>query len=194
MNSKRVYRLCRQKGLKVRQITRHQRAPGSSANACSRRKSDHMNDAWTWDFVFDRTESGTTLKWLSILDEYTRECLALIVDRTITSEAVINQLAVLFKTRGVPKCIRSDNGPEFISKAIQTWLARLKIAALYIAPGPRSIWMMFRSERFREHHESRPSIAPRNSPTPHSRSARHCHEAKPEPAPPAIHSPLTISW
>lgn len=94
-----------------------------------------MNDVWTWDFVFDRTESGTTLKWLSIIDEYTRECVALVVDRTITSETVINTLAELFKTRGVPKCIRSDNGPEFISHAIRTWLERLGIEALYIAPG-----------------------------------------------------------
>lgn len=86
-------------------------------------------------FDTDRTTSGTTLKWLSIIDEYTRECVALVVDRTITSESVINTLAELFQTRGVPKCIRSDNGPEFISHAIRTWLERLGIEALYIAPG-----------------------------------------------------------
>lgn len=135
VNFKRVHRLCRKEGLKVRQITRSQRALGASVNACSKRKSNHMNDVWTWDFVFDRTESGTTLKWLSIIDEYTRECVALVVDRTITSETVINTLAELFQTRGVPKCIRSDNGPEFISKAIRSWLERLGIEVLYIAPG-----------------------------------------------------------
>ena len=135
VNSKRVHRLCRSEGLKVRQITRNKRAPGSSMNACSKRKSDHINDVWTWDFVFDRTTSGTTLKWLSLVDEHTRECLALKVDRGLTSEDVINTLADLFKTRGVPKCIRSDNGPEFISKAIRTWLERLGIEVLYIAPG-----------------------------------------------------------
>lgn len=94
-----------------------------------------MNDVWTWDFVFDRTESGTTLKWLSILDEYTRECLALKVERSLTSAAVINQLAELFQSRGVPQCIRSDNGPEFIAQAIQTWLERLEIKLLHVQPG-----------------------------------------------------------
>ena len=135
VNSKRVRRLCRSVGLKVRQIARHKRAIGSSVNACSKRKSEHRDDVWTWDFVFDRTESGTTLKWLSIVDEYTRECVALVVDRTITSEDVINTLAELFQTRGVPQCIRSDNGPEFISKAIRAWLERLGIEVLDIAPG-----------------------------------------------------------
>lgn len=135
VNSKRVHRLCRSEGLKVRIIARNKRAPGSSVNACSKRKSEHMNDVWTWDFVFDRTESGTTLKWLSLVDEHTRECLELKVGRGLTSEDVINTLAELFQTRGVPKCIRSDNGPEFISKAIRSWLERLGIKILYIAPG-----------------------------------------------------------
>ncbi len=66
--------------------------------------------------MFDRITSGSTLKWLSIVDEYTRECLALKVDRSITSEDVIDTLAELFAMRGVPKCIRSDNGPEFIAQ------------------------------------------------------------------------------
>jgi putative transposase len=135
VNFKRVHRLCRKEGLKVQPIQKNKRALGSSANACSKRMSRHMNDVWTWDFVFDRTESGSTLTWLSIIDEYTRECVALVVDRTITSETVINTLAELFRTRGVPKCIRSDNGPEFISKAIRSWLKRLGIEILYIAPG-----------------------------------------------------------
>lgn len=135
VNLKRVHRLCRSEGLRVRKTTRHKRALGASSNACSKRKSDHMNDVWTWDIVFDRTQQGTTLKWLSIIDEYTRECLALVVNRTITSETVITTLAELFQTRGVPKCIRSDNGPEFISKAIRSWLKRLGIEILYIAPG-----------------------------------------------------------
>lgn len=135
VNSKRVHRLCRVEGLNVRQTVRIKRAIGSSANACSKRKSEHRDDVWTWDFVFDRTMSGTTLKWLSLIDEHTRECLALKVDRGLTSDDVINILAELFQTRGVPKCIRSDNGPEFISKAIRAWLGRLGIEVLYIAPG-----------------------------------------------------------
>ena len=119
----------------MRQTVRIKRAIGVSANACDVRKSEHTDHVWTWDFVFDRTTNGTALKWLSLIDEYTRECLALNVDRGLTSEDVINTLAELFKTRGIPKCIRSDNGPEFISKAIRAWLARLGIEVLYIAPG-----------------------------------------------------------
>ena len=85
--------------------------------------------------MFDRTNNGSTLKWLSIVDEFTRECLTLKVDRGITSEGVINNLSELFANRGVPKCIRSDNGPEFISKSIQRWLKQLSIDPLYIQPG-----------------------------------------------------------
>ncbi|QDS98835.1 Integrase core domain protein [Adhaeretor mobilis] len=71
---------------------------------------------WAWDFIFDRTTNGSTLKCLSIVDEYTRECLALKIDRSITSEDVLDTLAELFAIRGVPNHIRSDNGPEFIAK------------------------------------------------------------------------------
>ena len=90
---------------------------------------------WCWDFVFDRTTAGSPLKWLSIVDEHTRECLALKVDRSITSEDVIDTLAELFAMRGVPGCIRSDNGPEFIAQAIQRWLKQVDVETLYIAPG-----------------------------------------------------------
>lgn len=90
---------------------------------------------WCWDFVFDHTTSGTQLKWLSIVDEYTRECLCLKVDRSITSEDVVDTLAELFAMRGVPRHIRSDNGPEFIAAAIRQWLDQLHIEALYIEPG-----------------------------------------------------------
>lgn len=85
--------------------------------------------------MFDRTTSGSTLKWLSIVDEYTRECLALKVSRSITSEDVIDTLAELFAMRGVPKHIRSDNGPEFIARAIQRWTRQVGVETLYIAPG-----------------------------------------------------------
>jgi transposase InsO family protein len=71
--------------------------------------------------VSDHTTSGSTLKWLSIVDEYTRECLTLKIDRSITSEDVIDTLAELFAMRGVPQRIRSDNGPEFIARAIKPW-------------------------------------------------------------------------
>ena len=135
VNKKRVYRLWRREGLKVPQKKRKRRRLGSSANGCQRRRAEHKDHVWAWDFVFDRTTSGSPLKWLSIVDEYTRECLALKVDRSITSEDVIDTLSELFAMRGVPRCIRSDNGPEFVAGAIQRWLGQLAIETLYIEPG-----------------------------------------------------------
>jgi len=135
VNPKRVHRLCRKEGLKVRRIRRKTRAVGCSTNACHLRQATHQDHVWCWDFAFDRTGSGTPLKWLSILDEHTRECLALKVSRSITSEDVLDTLAELFAMRGVPGAIRSDNGPEFVAKGIQEWLGRLQIDALYVAPG-----------------------------------------------------------
>ena len=135
VNAKRIYRLWRREGLKVPKKKRKRRRLGVSDNACHRRRAEHKDDVWCWDFVFDRTESGTALKWLSIVDEFTRECLALKVDRSITSEDVIDTLAELFAMRGVPRHIRSDNGPEFIAQAIQRWLAQVAVKTLYVEPG-----------------------------------------------------------
>ena len=135
VNVKRIERLWRREGLKVPVKPRKKRRLGSSENACHRRRSEQMNDVWCWDFAFDRTTSGSALKWLSIIDEFTRECLTLTVDRGITSEDVIDALAELFATRGVPGHIRSDNGPEFIATAIRDWTRQLEISTLYVAPG-----------------------------------------------------------
>ena len=85
--------------------------------------------------MFDHTSSGTTLKWLSIVDESTRECLTLKVDRSITSEDVIDTLAELFAMRGVPRGIRSDNGPEFIARSLQRWLSHVAVEILFIESG-----------------------------------------------------------
>jgi len=135
VNVKRVYRLWRREGLKVPRKTRKRRAVGSSASACHVRRAEHEDHVWTWDFVFDRTTSGTALKWLSIVDEHTRECLALKVSRSITSEDVIDTLAELFAMRGVPQCVRSDNGPEFVAQAIGRWFEKTGVQSLYIEPG-----------------------------------------------------------
>lgn len=135
VNRKRVYRLWRREGLKVPRKQRKKRRLGSSENACHRRRAEGINHVWCWDFVFDRTTSGSPLKWLSIVDEYTRECLALKVDRGITAQDVIDTLAELFAARGVPQHIRSDNGPEFVANAIQRWLRQVEVEALYIEPG-----------------------------------------------------------
>lgn len=131
----RVYRLWRREGLKVPQKKRKRRRLGVTANGCHRHRAEHKDHVWCWDFVFDHTTSGSMLKWLSIVDEYTRECLALKVDRGITSQDVIDTLAELFSMRGVPRCIRSDNGPEFIAQGVRDWLQRVDVQTLYIAPG-----------------------------------------------------------
>ena len=99
------------------------------------RRNHGKDHVWCWDFVFDRTTNGSPLKWLSIVDEYTRECLTLKVDRGITSEDVIDTLAELFAMRGVPTSIRSDNGPEFVAGAIQRWLRHVSVETRYVAPG-----------------------------------------------------------
>ena len=135
VNAKRVYRIWRREGLKVPQKKRKKKRLGSSENACHRRRATRMNDVWCWDFIFDHTTNGTQLKWLSIVDEYTRENLCLKVDRSITSEDVLDTLAELFAMYGVPNHIRSDNGPEFIANAIQTWVEQLGVNTMYIEPG-----------------------------------------------------------
>ncbi|MEQ8209478.1 MAG: IS3 family transposase [Lacipirellulaceae bacterium] len=131
----RILRLWKQEGLKVPQKKRKRRRLCSSENGCHRRRAEHKDHVWAWDFVFDQTTGGSQLKWLSIVDECTRENLALKCDRSITSEDVIDTLADLFAMRGVPWHIRSDNGPEFVAKAIQRWLKQLEIEAWYIEPG-----------------------------------------------------------
>lgn len=135
VNFKRIYRLWKQEGLKVPKKTRKKRRLGFSGNSCVRRKAEHKDHVWTWDFIHDRTASGRPLKWLAITDEFTRECLALKVDRSITADRVLDILTNLFLTRGVPKHIRSDNGPEFIAEAIRRHAARADLEMLYIEPG-----------------------------------------------------------
>jgi len=135
INRKRVYRLWRREGLKVPAKRHKKRRLGTSENGIMRHRATHKDHVWSWDFVHDRTEDGRALKWLSIVDEYTRECLALEVRRSFTSIDVIEVLKELFLVRGTPGHIRSDNGPEFIAQAIGTWLGIAKVSTLYIEPG-----------------------------------------------------------
>lgn len=135
MNFKRIYRIWRREGLKVPKKTRKKRRLGHSGNSCVRLKAAHKDHVWAWDFIHDRTASGQPLKWLAVTDEFTRECLALEVDRSITSERVLDILTNLFLTRGVPKHIRSDNGPEFIAEAIRNHSQNAGLTMLYIEPG-----------------------------------------------------------
>jgi putative transposase len=131
----RMLRLWRQEGLKVPQKKRKRRRLGTSDNGLVHRRAEAKDHVWTWKSVFDRTTAGSPLKWLSIVDEYTRECLALKADRSITSEDVIDTLAELLAMRGVPQCIRSDNGPEFIAHAVRQWLGQVGVETLYVEPG-----------------------------------------------------------
>lgn len=135
VNRKRIHRLWRREGLKVPQKRGKKRRLGASANACHRQRAQHKDQVWALDFAFDRTVGGTTLKCLSIVDEYTRECLALKVARSITGDDVIDALAELFAMRGVPEHIRSDNGSEFVAHAVRAWLAQVGVGTLYIEPG-----------------------------------------------------------
>src|SRR5262249_53487940 len=135
INRKRVHRVWRQQGLRVPQKARKKRRLGHSGNSCVRLRPEHKDQVWTWDFVFDRTSNGRALKWFSLVDEYTRECLALEVNRRMTSREIIDVLSDLLAVRGVPGHIRSDNGPEFIAQAIRRWLERTGVKTLYVEPG-----------------------------------------------------------
>lgn len=135
VNRKRIHRLWRGEGLKVPRKQRKRRHLGHRANGCARRRAEHKDHVWAWDFIHDRTRDGRLLKWLTLVDEYTREELALEVGRRMRATEVIDVLAELFAVRGVPKHIRSDNGPEFIAHAIRRWLAYAGVETLYIEPG-----------------------------------------------------------
>lgn len=135
LNKKRVSRLWREEGLQVPVRKLKRRRLGHSANSCQRRPSTAKDDVWCYDFSFDRTEDGRRLKILTIVDEYTREALAVHVARSMTAQDVIDVLIGLMAERGMPKHIRSDNGPEFIAAAIVKWLRRIQVGTLFIAPG-----------------------------------------------------------
>ena len=135
VNRKRVYRLWRKQGLKVPRKQRKKRRLGSSANSCVRRPAEYKDHVWAWDFLHDRTRDGGPLKWFTLVDEYTRECLALEVRRSMTAKAVTEVLAGVVRERGAPVPIRSDNGPEFIARVIRVWMSAAGLETLYIEPG-----------------------------------------------------------
>jgi transposase InsO family protein len=139
VNLKRVHRLWG--ALRLQRPVRRKRArklgpkPGTSANSCVNQPARFKNDVWTSDFVADRTSSGGTRKWLTRVDEYTRECLALHVERTVSGADVRRVLARVIGRRGAPARIRSDNGSEFISAALQGWLPGKGTESIPVAPG-----------------------------------------------------------
>lgn len=146
VNLKRVHRLWRREGLKVPQMQRKRRRLGQSENGCTRRRAERPNHVWSYDFIHDQTADGRGLKLLPVVDEFTRECLTIEVERSLTAEDVVSTLEYLFEVRGVPEHIRSDNGPEFIAEAVKSWLARRGSETIYIAPG--SPWENAYSETF----------------------------------------------
>ena len=133
INRKRVYRIWRQEGLQLpRRKTGKRRFGDSTGNL---RRASRPNEVWTYDFLEARTERGGKLRMLTILDEYTRECLTIHVARSVSSRQVIQQLEWLFLLRGAPDYLRSDNGPEFIAYALQQWLRDRHCNTMYITPG-----------------------------------------------------------
>jgi putative transposase len=162
LNDKRAQRLWRLEGLKVPRRQRKLRRLGRSENSAQRLRATRVNEVWSYDFVFDQTEDGRRLKWLPICDEFSRESVALEVERRMESADVIRLLDAAVAERGTaPEFIRSDNGPEFIAQAVQTWIRERGFKTLYIAPG--SPWENPYSEsfnsRFRDEFLNRESFA-----------------------------------
>ena len=135
VNAKRVYRLWRAEGLKVPQKTKKKRRLGSSEGSITRLKAERKDHVWSVDFIFDRTANGRPLKMLVVVDDFTRECLALEVARRFTADDFVELLTDLFAIRGVPSFVRSDNGPEFTSRRVRGFLSLIDVGASYIEPG-----------------------------------------------------------
>jgi transposase InsO family protein len=135
VNKKRVHRLWKQSGLQVPQKQQKRRRLGSIENGCVRLKPSYPNHVWSVDFLFDATEEGRQVKFMPVIDEYTRQCFMIDVSRSITSEGVICALQRLFDRHGRPAHLRSDNGPEFIAEALQTYLKDEAVETRYIEPG-----------------------------------------------------------
>jgi len=135
VNHKRVARIWRKEGLKVPKKQPKRGRLWLNDGSCIRLRPEHKDHVWSYDFMIDRTGGGRAFKILNIIDEYTRECLASVVKRKITSQDVIDRLFHLFIFRGIPVHIRSDNGPEFTARAIRKWLNNIGVKTLYIEPG-----------------------------------------------------------
>ena len=135
VNDNRVERIWRQKGLKVPQKQPKRGRLWLNDGSCIRLRAERRNHVWSYDFVEDRTHNGRKYRMLNVIDEFTRECIAIRVDRKLKSTDVIDVLSNLFILRGVPGHIRSDNGPEFIAKALRDWITAVGATTAYIAPG-----------------------------------------------------------
>ncbi len=135
VNHKRVERIWREEGLKVPKKQPKRGRLWLNDGSCIRLRPTHRNHVWSYDFVADRSHDGRPIRMLTVLDEYTRECLAIVVARRLNSNDVLECLAKLMIKHGIPMHIRSDNGPEFTAKKVREWLAKLGVGTLFIEPG-----------------------------------------------------------
>jgi len=135
VNHKRVQRIWRREGLKVPKKQPKRARLWFNDGSCVRLRPRHKDHVWAYDFVHARTNEGRAMRLLTIVDEHTRESLAIDVARRLNSENVLHRLGWLFVHRGVPEHIRSDNGPEFTAEAVRSWLGRLGVGTLFIEPG-----------------------------------------------------------
>jgi putative transposase len=135
VNFKRVARIWRREGLKVPHKQPKRGRLWLNDGSCIRLRPEHPNHVWSYDFVEDRTHDGRKYRMLNIIDEFTRECLAIRVNRKLNSTDVIDVLSDLFIMRGVPGHVRSDNGSEFVAKAVQDWIGAVGAKTAYIEPG-----------------------------------------------------------
>lgn len=135
VNAKRVERIWRREGLKVPRRQPKRGRLWLNDGSCIRLRPCWPGHVWAYDFVQDRTYGGRRFRMLTVIDEYTRECLAIVVARRLTSDDVLQVLCDLFVERGPPKHIRSDNGPEFVATVVRRWLGRVGVTTLFIEPG-----------------------------------------------------------
>jgi len=135
VNHKRVERIWRKEGLKVPKRQPKRGRLWLNDGSCIRLRPQYKNHVWSYDFMTGRTVDGRAFRMLNILDEYSRECLCILVARTITADDVIEVLSTLFITVGIPEYIRSDNGPELTAKALRQWLNEIGVKTLFIEPG-----------------------------------------------------------
>lgn len=135
VNHKRIERLWRREGLKIPQKQPKRQRLWLNDGSCIRLRPAYTDHVWSYDFVHDRTSDGRAFRMLTLMDEYSRECLAIDVARKLTSEDVLERLSDLFVRRGVPDYIRSDNGPEFTAWKVRGWLQRVGVKTLFIEPG-----------------------------------------------------------
>lgn len=135
VNHKRVERIWREESLKVPKKQPKRGRLWLNDGSCVRLRPTHRNHVWSYDFVADRTHDGRSIKMLTVIDEYSRECLAIVVERRLQSDDVLSCITELFVKHGPPEHIRSDNGSEFTARVVHQWIKRLGVQTLFIEPG-----------------------------------------------------------